>query len=65
MGVISLPKTVTRQRRGCYLNPGPTAPESSAVLVHSDAAFGYNALNSRGGESVPKIILTDTINLFF
>ena len=26
MGVDSLPKTVTRQRRGCNLNPGPTAP---------------------------------------
>ena len=25
----SLPKTVTRQRRDCDLNPGPTAPESS------------------------------------
>ena len=31
MGVNSLPKTVTRQRRGCYLNPGPTAPESSTL----------------------------------
>jgi len=29
MGVNSLPKTVTRQRRSCDLNPGPTAPESS------------------------------------
>ena len=26
MGVNSLPKTVTRQRRGCELNLGPTAP---------------------------------------
>ena len=24
MGVRSLPKTVTRQRRGCDLNPGPS-----------------------------------------
>jgi len=24
MGVNSLPKTVTSQRRGCDLNPGPT-----------------------------------------
>ena len=31
MGVNSLPKTVTRQRRGCNLNPGPTAPESSML----------------------------------
>ena len=31
MGVNSLPKTVTRRRRGCDLNPGPTAPESSTL----------------------------------
>jgi len=29
MGVNSLPETVTRQRRDCDLNPGPSAPESS------------------------------------
>ena len=29
MGVNSLPKTVTRQRRDCDLNPGSSAPESS------------------------------------
>ena len=29
----SLPKTVTRQRRGCDLNPGPTALESSALTT--------------------------------
>jgi len=33
MGVNSLPKTVTRQRRGCDLNPGPTAPESSTLIT--------------------------------
>ena len=32
MGVNSLPKTVTRQRRGCDSNPGPSAPESSTRL---------------------------------
>ena len=31
MGVNSLPKTVTRERRGCDLNPGPSAPESSTL----------------------------------
>jgi len=31
MGVNSLPKTVTRQRRGCDLNPGPSAPVSSTA----------------------------------
>ena len=29
----SLPKTVTRQRRGCDLNPGPTVPESSTLTT--------------------------------
>ena len=33
MGVNSLPKTVTRQRRGCDFNPGPTAPESSMLTT--------------------------------
>ena len=27
----SLPQTVTRQRRGCDLDPGPSAPESSKL----------------------------------
>ena len=33
MGVNSLPKTVTRQRRGCDLNPGPSAPESRTLTI--------------------------------
>ena len=33
MGVNSLPKTVTRQRRGCALNPGPFAAESSTLTT--------------------------------
>ena len=33
MGVNSLPKIVTRQRRGRDLNPGPTAPESSTLTT--------------------------------
>ena len=33
MGVNSLPKTVTRQRRGCDLNPGPCAPDSSTLTT--------------------------------
>ena len=32
-GVNSLPKTVTRRRRGCDLNQGPSAPESSALTT--------------------------------
>jgi len=31
--VNSLPKTVTRQRRGCDLNPGPSADESSTLTT--------------------------------
>jgi len=31
--VKSLPKTVTRQRHGCDLNPGPSAPESSTLTT--------------------------------
>ena len=33
IGVNSLPKTVTRQRRDCDLNPGPSAPESSTLIT--------------------------------
>jgi len=31
--VNSLPKTVTRQRRDCDLNAGPSAPESSTLIA--------------------------------
>jgi len=34
MGVNSLPRTVTRQRRDCDLNPGPSAPESTRLPNH-------------------------------
>jgi len=33
MGVNGLPKTGTRQRRDCDLNPGPSAPESSTLTT--------------------------------
>jgi len=33
MGVNSLPKTITQQCRGCNLNPGPSAPESSMLTT--------------------------------
>ena len=33
MGVNSLLKTVTRQRRGCDLNPGPSVLESSPLTT--------------------------------
>jgi len=37
MGVNSLPKTVTQQRRECDLNPGPSAPESSTLTTRLPA----------------------------
>jgi len=33
VGVNSLPKTVTRQRHDCDLNPGPSVPESSTLTT--------------------------------
>ena len=32
-GVNNLPKTVTRHRHDCDLNPGPSAPESSTLTT--------------------------------
>jgi len=40
MGVNSLPKTVTRQRRDCDLNPGPSAPESSTLTTRLTMQLG-------------------------
>jgi len=45
MGVNSMPKTVTRQRRGCDLNPGPTAPESSTLSTRLPSHPAVNILN--------------------
>ena len=39
----SLPKTVNRQRRGCYLNPGPSAPESSMLTTRLSSHPIYTA----------------------
>ena len=36
----SLPKTVTRQRRDCNLNPGPSAPESSTLTTRLSSRQG-------------------------
>ena len=54
MGVNSLPKTVTRQRRDCDLNPGPSAPESSTLTTrlpsHPDVHIACRKV-TRGGPS--------------
>ena len=48
MGVSSLLKTVTRQRRDCDLNLGPSAPESSTLTTrlpsHPHAIFPINII---------------------
>ena len=41
MGVNSLRKNVTRQRRGCDLNPGPSAPESSTLTTRQPSHSIY------------------------
>jgi len=33
MGVNSLPMTVSWLRRGCDLNPGPSAPETVMIMM--------------------------------
>jgi len=40
MGVNSLPETVTRQRRGCDLNPGRTEPPMRPASINR--AYRYN-----------------------
>jgi len=44
--VNSLPKTVTRQRRDCNFNPGPTAPESSALTTRLPSKLASNKCSS-------------------
>jgi len=47
-GCDSLPKTVTRQRRDCDLNPGPTAPESSTLttrLPSHPSGYGHQCFD--------------------
>jgi len=58
MGVNSLPKTVTRRRRGCDLNPGPSAPESSTLTTrrpsYGRSKLGHVAMcSTRWGVLLP------------
>jgi len=46
-GATSLPTTVNRQRRGCDLNPGATAPESSTLITRLPSV--YECLVERSG----------------
>ena len=59
MAVNTLPKTVTRQRRDCDLNPGPSESESGTlttrlpshycIVLKSFAGARQMALNLNGG----------------
>jgi len=53
MGVNSLPKTVTRQRRGCDLNPGPSAPESSTLTTRLPSHPQITIIISVNDTSIP------------
>jgi len=46
MGVNSLPKTVTRQRRDCDLNPGPSESSKLTTRLPSDPQFDIETENS-------------------
>ena len=51
MGVNSLPKTVTWQRRGCDLNPGPTVPYSSTLTTRLPSiCYEWKCCRTGGGE---------------
>ena len=56
MGVNSLPKTVTRQRRDCDLNPDPSAPVSRTLTTrlpsHRTLPYHWNTNNTNKYESV-------------
>jgi len=49
MGVNSLPDTVTRQRRDCDLNPGPSVLESSTLTTRLPSHLAY-VVESENGE---------------
>jgi len=47
VGVNSLPKTVTRRRCGCDLNPGPSASESSTLTTRLQSQPHMNKNNKK------------------
>ena len=51
----SLPETVTRQRRGCDLNPGPSAFQSSTITTRlpSHSTGHYKIGLQIGSHTVP------------
>ena len=55
MGVNSLPKTVTRQRRGCDLIPGPFAPESSTLTTRLPSHPFHYYTNTKPGNMLTSV----------
>jgi len=55
MGVNSLPKKDTRQRRDCDLNPGPSAAESSTLTTRLSS-------HPVAAEAVVKIMVVSAIS---
>ena len=51
----SLPKTVTRQRRGCDLNPGRSAPESTRLPSHPIAMVKLSLFHTVARNKVARI----------
>ena len=48
----SLPKTVTRQRRDCDLNPGPSAPESSRLTTRLPSHPVHKVGKAKGEDAI-------------
>ena len=74
MGVNSLPKTVTRQRHGCDLNPGPSAPESSTLTTRLPSHPSSSISSSKpvshefsiyGDDYIPLTFFQTYVELFF
>ena len=56
MGVNSLPKTVTRQRRGCDLNPGHSVQHANHSATEPASLGREGTGKGRRSESAPREI---------
>jgi len=53
-----LPKTVTRQRRDCDLNPGPSAPESSTLTTRLPSREYVSTTYDHGPHMYVRAVIT-------
>jgi len=65
MGVKSLPKTVTRQRRGCDLNPGPSASESSTLTTRLPSHPKTHSMLDKKLPSIEDRGQTDSVTILY